>query len=279
MNEIVISKYDFEKHKNNLKNFSEKKSENLELEKVEIKGFCGIFNHKVTGYELNSLTAQIQRIFVDINNRYLEVIKEFGEVYNVFEKLDKEYVTALCAEVEGIKRVSSGVEAAQNDIARTIEIQKKTINALKQFKEKIESYEHLVDIDKIWNEYQELQEEMGYILNAIGNVTETVNENTNELQSLQKFKKQIEEIKHLKNVDEIWDKCNDFEMSILSYDDAINANQQQIETLQNTIQEIQKRNEENNKLISKKFKAVYALAGGSLGFAIIELILILMRIL
>ena len=205
MNELAIKTHDFERSKNQLKEFSQQTPTDLELRKVNISGgFLGLGDHKVTGYELNSLTSQIQDYFIDFNSLHTKFIKEFGQVYNALEALDKDYIQAILIAIKAAEKANNEVKVAQSDITKTIELQKKTIHVLKQFKEKIEGYKHLVDIDKMWNDSQKLQKDVITFSNNVANVTATIKGNTQELKFLNKFKEQIEKIKHLKDVDELW---------------------------------------------------------------------------
>lgn len=239
MSELVIKTHDFERSKNQLKVFSEQTQQDLELRRVDISGgFLGLGDHKVRGYELNSLTAQIQEYLIDFNTLHTKFIKEFGQVYNALEALDKDYIQAILIAIKAAEKANNDIKTAQSDITKTIEIQKKTIGALKQFKEKIESYKHLVDIDKMWNESQKLQKDLAAISNSVIDATAAIKEKTQELKSLQKFKEQIDKIKHLKNVDELWDATANFKQAISSIDikidgitESLKCHEQMLESL------------------------------------------------
>jgi hypothetical protein len=132
MSELVIKTHDFERSKNQLKEFLEQTPQDLELRKVDISGgFLGLGDHKVRGYELNSLTAQIQEYLIDFNTLHTKFIKEFGQVYNALEALDKDYIQAILIAIKAAEKANNDIKAAQSDITKTIEIQKKTISALK----------------------------------------------------------------------------------------------------------------------------------------------------
>lgn len=240
MSELVIRTHDFEKSKNELKIFSEQAPEDLELLKVDISGgFLGLGNHKVTGYELNSLTSQVQDYLIDFNKLHTKFIKEFGQVYNALEALDKDYIQAILIAIKAAEKANNDVKAAQNDITKTIEIQRKTISALKQFKEKIEAYKHLVDIDNMWTNSQELQKDLASVSKGVINSTEAIKENKLEIEHLQKFKQQMEQIKHLKNIDELWDSSVNLKKIIATLDEKIAGI---IEMLENQVQNLESLN-------------------------------------
>lgn len=290
MGELIIKTHDFEASKNQLKVFSEQTQTDLELRKVDISGgFLGLGDHKVTGYELNVLTTQIQDYLIDLNSLNTKFIKEFGQVYNALEALDKDYIQAILIAIKAAEKANDEVKIAQGDITKTIELQKKTITVLKQFKEKIESYEHLGDVDKLWDAFLKIREEISLINNDIKNINSLAQNQLQAIEMLNQFKITLEECEHLKDIDMLWsqfesfsnetgDKCKTFERAIITSNDIINAHEGQIDDLKNCLQEIQKQNDERIQTVSKKLKIAYALAGGSIGIVIIELILHMLRI-
>lgn len=189
MNEIAIKRHNFDLAKNRLKEFSEKTEAELEIDKVRTDGgFLGLGDHKVTGYELNRRLETIQEHFIAVNTTNNKVIKEFREVYNALDVLDKDYITSIIANVKAIEKTSNDVRVQQGTLkqhneklanqqskldAHQAEIEKnvanisKIVTALKVFKEKLEGYKHLTDIDKIWNDCKTIQNEIRVVLDSI----------------------------------------------------------------------------------------------------------------
>lgn len=89
MNEITIQRHSFDLAKNRLKEFSEKTEAELEIDKVQTDGIFGWGDHKVTGNELNRRLETIQGHFIAVNTTNNKVIKEFREIYNALDALDK----------------------------------------------------------------------------------------------------------------------------------------------------------------------------------------------
>lgn len=189
MNEIAIKRHSFDVAKNRLKEFSEKTEAELEIDKVRTDGgFLGLGDHKVTGYELNRRLETIQEHFIAVNTTNNKVIKEFREVYNALDVLDKDYITSIVANVKAIEKTSNDVRVQQGTLKQhneklenqqnkldqhQAEIEKnvanisKIVTALKVFKEKLESYKHLTDIDKIWNDCKTIQNEIRVVSDSI----------------------------------------------------------------------------------------------------------------
>ncbi|MEK3865855.1 hypothetical protein MHH60_20515 [Paenibacillus sp. FSL H7-0716] len=289
MNELAIQTHDFNHAKKQLKEFSEKIPSSVDLQSVASKG--GLFNwfdHNVTGNEFNQLTTQIQKHLITINNLHIKSIKEFGQVYNALEALDKDYIQAIILSIKAAEKASSqakesALEAQKNslDIAKTIQVQTQMITVLSQFKEQIDEYEQLKNIDEIWNDSQTFKEDIKSINVGIGNIVESIEEQTQVINALKQFKEQIDKYEQLKNIDEIWNDSQTFKEDIKSINIRIEKQKEVIDSetkdqmnyILNLIDEDKKNNEDRSKILSKKLKIAYLLAGGSLGITLIHFVL------
>ncbi len=240
MEELVIKSHSFENAKRELKKFSEQTTTDLDLTRVddskdvlEILGdwFMGRGigkDHMVTGEEFNELVTQIQTHIHSINDTEIKLVKEFGQVYNALEALDKDYIQAILSSIKATEETSQGFQKAQEDIKVIVENQRKTLEELKKFKQKLVSYVHLDDIDKIWKDVEAYASQV------------------NELEKRSEgFAALIQE-----NKEEVNEKISD----------ALQATNTVIESF------------------TKRIKYVYLIAGGSAGLAIIELILLFMKV-
>ncbi|HFR3775722.1 TPA: hypothetical protein ACHVGQ_001987 [Streptococcus suis] len=256
MNEIEIKRHSFDLAKNRLKEFSENTEAELEIEKVRTSGdFFGLGDHLVTGYELNRRLEMIQKHFITVNTTSNMVIKEFREVYNALDVLDKDYITSIVANVKAIEKTSNDVRVQQGvlkqhnekltnqqnkldthqmELEKSVENISKIISVLKVFKEKLENYEHLTDIDTLWKYKDEHQMRIHQIE--------------------QKFMEQTEQVNNL--IQEVIQKNKD------------EVNKQIAGARQTTNAAIEN--------LTTKIKYAYWIAGGSACLAIIELILLLM---
>ena len=167
MDKLLIERHNFENAKNEIEKFSKMAKTEVSLKTVddtkEASEFfwdfiCGRgvgLNHTVTGEELNELTAQIQSHLVKINENQIKTIDAFGEIYRALDGLDKDYIEKIIFAVNMALETSQGVQKAQDKIGKIVENQRKTLEILKNFKEKLDGYDHLCDIDKIWSDYQD----------------------------------------------------------------------------------------------------------------------------
>ena len=217
MNELVIQTRNFEKAKNQLKEFSLTKPEELALKKVDDDG--GLFNwfdHKVTGQELNALTKQVQDYLIKFNTLNTKFIKEFGEVYNALEALDKEYIQAILISIKAAERASKEAKDAQKDINKTIEVQKQTLAVLKKFKDKLDKHEHLENVDEVWKDTQKFAKELESLNTEIVSIKKTSDAQANTLVTLNQFVGKLSEYKHLSSIDILWEDAQTFSGKIKS---------------------------------------------------------------
>ena len=113
--------------------------------------------HGVTGKELNSLIEKLQNYFSNVYDRDQNLIKEFGEVYKALEALDKDYIQAILTSVSAIKKTNEKLSIDQERIDQTIEKQKATLIALKQFKEKVSAQLSEIDSSKLVTLIEQLE--------------------------------------------------------------------------------------------------------------------------
>lgn len=234
MGDLVIKTHNFELAKKGLKEFSQKKEQDLEIDTVRTDGgFLGLGDHKVTGYELNNRLSVIQKHLIDLNATNNRTIKEFGQVYKALEALDKDYIQAILISIKATEETSKGIAAAQEKITQIIEDQKKTLVILKKFKQKLDGYAHLGDIDKIWSDCQAWHAESSALMasvaavtdlstknaaaikeltiskeaaaSKIGEISDSLDEQISRIETLTSFMEKLNAVVHLSDVDEMWD--------------------------------------------------------------------------
>lgn len=187
MNELVIKTHDFELAKKGLKEFSQKKSDELNIDTVRTDGwFFGLGDHKVTGAELNERLSTIQQNLIDLNTTNNKTIKEFGQVYSALEALDRDYIQAILTSIKATEKTSERIQATQDQIKKIVNDQKKTLEVLKKFKQKLDGYAHLEDIDKIWIDCQKWYNETVTLSNSIDSAMVISKANAQKAKDLEK---------------------------------------------------------------------------------------------
>ena len=139
--EINISQHDFDEAKEHLKEFAEQSRDELYFDKVKTHDdFFGFefAEHGVNGREFNTLVEQTQNYISKFYDNQQTLIEEFGQVYKALEALDKDYIQAILSSEAAIDHTNKKILKEQARIEKTIENQKATLLALKQFKEKID---------------------------------------------------------------------------------------------------------------------------------------------
>ena len=149
--EINIRKHDFDEAKEHLKEFAEQSQDELYFDKVRThEDFFGFefAEHGVTGKEFNTLVEQTQNYISKFYDNQQALIQEFGQVYKALEALDKGHIQAILSSVAAIDHTNKKILKEQVRIDKTIEKQKATLVALKQFKEKFNEENSKNSIEK-----------------------------------------------------------------------------------------------------------------------------------
>lgn len=193
--EINISKHDFDEAKEHLKEFAEQSKDELYFDKVRTHDdFFGFefAEHGVTGNEFNTLVEQIQNYISKFYDNQQTFIEEFGQVYKALEALDKDYIQAILSSVAAIEHTNKKILKEQARIDKTIEKQKLTLEALKQFKEKFNE-------EKSKNSIVENEERLSAlddrIVNLEGTVSQLPLETVSHTAEIEELRKELKESK------------------------------------------------------------------------------------
>ena len=143
VNKVTINKEKFLKSKEKLKVFSQSVETEVQIPSVADSEMW-VFDHNVTGKELNQVTAIIQGILVKLNNVQIDTIKEFSEVYDTLAYLDKEYLNSIVMALKAAEEVDREIKDEQLRLNNTIERQIRTIVELKAFDKAVkERFEYI----------------------------------------------------------------------------------------------------------------------------------------
>ena len=193
--EINISKHDFDEAKEHLKEFAEQSQDELYFDTVRTHDdFFGFefAEHGVTGNEFNTLVEQIQNYISRFYDNQQTFIEEFGQVYKALEALDKDYIQAILSSVAAIEHTNKKILKEQARIDKTIEKQKLTLEALKQFKEKFNE-------EKSKNSIVENEERLSAlddrIVNLEGTVSQLPLETVSHTAEIEELRRELKESK------------------------------------------------------------------------------------
>lgn len=231
MTELQIKTTNFDIAKGKIKEFSNKLP-SISLSKFEQKkNFFGI-NKNITADDLNKFVSELQSNLIISNKVQGDVVKQFGEVYNALESLDKEYIQGIIFSIKAAGKANQeALEAhkeakeAQVDIKRVLDGLKITVKKLGEFKDNSTHRGLVVDrrIDEIEESILFLEETLEGNLQELGRkavqnslpdfgeykskqitIDKTVKELRSEVESLIKFRAVIQNYKHFNQIDEIW---------------------------------------------------------------------------
>lgn len=212
----------FENAKKELQMFAQKTTSDFGLDHVPSSGgLFGLGNHKVTGDELNNVTSQVQDYLSKINGVNVDLIKEFGQVYNALESLDKQYIPAILSGIKGAeiasnqaKSAADHAKVAQEDIRKSVQEQKKIIRVLEDHKAKLDKLKHLNSIDEIWHASKKLEQDSNKIKESFEKAKNDLKRLEASLKALQRFADGILDYEHLEDIDDIWERLSVVEDNI-----------------------------------------------------------------
>ena len=217
-----IKKHNFEEAKNKIKRFSENLPSNITFEKVD-ENVLWLFDHNVTGEELNRLMEKVQAQFINLKDNQVSIIGEFREIYETFDKLDKEYIAGILISLKRAENAAEKANIAQEDIKKTIEALGKTVAVLKKFKDNVtgeleklkiigpaqieavqEVSTHIGELKELLSKLKHLEiftQELQQLYLNIKDISIKLNI---DVTALMQYKKTLDSYLHLGDVDTMW---------------------------------------------------------------------------
>ena len=237
---------------------------------------------------------EIQKKIVDgltLFKGKIDSYKHLKDIDNMWENLEK-LVNKIPISSESINNIKIDV---QKNISE--------LNDIKRFKDKLENYKHLENIDNIWVNLQNLDSKVPIISGDINNIKIDVQKNISELNDIKRFKDKLENYKHLEDIDKIWNdldylrviknklevvenldkltndveglkKLNsNIELRLRNTFNFIEQQKKKIEDLETSLQATQN----ENISLSKKLNMSYLLGGGALILGIFNIFYLFLR--
>lgn len=145
--QMLIETHTFEHAKESLIDLFNEADQVVSLSAVATEGFIPLFDHNVTGRELNRVIGQLEDTFISLNSRHERVTAELWQVYLALEALDDDYISAIVQNMNSIEKTSSDAKKIaektqehSHKLEKTIETQKKTIEALVKLKDDLQLF-------------------------------------------------------------------------------------------------------------------------------------------
>lgn len=273
MEDIQIIKQNFDRAKSVIKKFSNELPQNPRLNKFDEDTFFGMVSKNVTGKEMNGFVNKVQAAFIESNQASIKIIKEFKEIYNVFEVLDKQYIEYFESAIDNLKKVSGKAQQAgndaidaQKDIKRTVQALRQTIDQLSEYKvhsteridqlrakivlfenkidgslhqlERIEEIKEQIEGYKHFGDIDAIWADVQSHTSGIKAIHETIKAANSTLTGLQMHKMSVESIKHLTDVDTIWEDVKRHKSDIVKIDTSLGVIDANLLLLNNTKSEM-----------------------------------------
>ena len=106
-------------------------------------------------------------------------------MYSALESLDKDYIQGILISIKATEKTSERIEATQTEIKQIVDDQKKTLEILKKFKQKLDNYAHLGDIYAIWDDFRKWNDEASSLTAAVSDAVTVSGKNRIELEAVQ----------------------------------------------------------------------------------------------
>ena len=242
-----------------LKEFKEKVAKDLgnvsslNTQTVSIKNRVQNIEHKegqIKG-KLKSLENQIKYIYIKINSisesaeilqsiqPYLSSLSNFKDVNTIWNdvKSQKKYLIGFHQHVDAfIEKVNHTTEHINSNIV-----------ALQQYHSMLESFQHLSDVDAIWNDMEihktdliGFHQHVDAFIDKVNHTTEHIN---SEIVALQQYRSMLESFQHLSDVDAIWNDVENHKTDLAGFhqqvDDFIEKVKQTTERIHSDIATLQ----------------------------------------
>lgn len=275
---LVIREHDFQEAKNALKKYTEQAREEVELSRVPTDG--GLFNlgdHKVTGFELNRITSQIQDYFISLNNLSQGLVEEFGQVYKAFEHLDKDYIAGIVASIKAAEEVSKQEQKDRKDIKELVGQHEQSVTVLKKFKQDIDKLKHLTDIDKAWElietqtrlsrefadyiaglsklkhlkDVDAIYSDFERLKKEFAEVAEAQSKYAAELKNVREYCDMLSKIQHIKDIDALWNSNEALANDVQSIKETLEGHKKTISDFQGVLQNMQETQQQFVETINK----------------------------
>lgn len=275
------------------------------------KDMLTLHNEVKSFKEFSSNLSEKIEFTANLLNSQIPVIKKMTSFVEQLKDMSHlEAVDSMWEDINQAKENFVIVENSLQSIEADILHIKKHLEKVDSFIAVVESYNHLKDIDDMWDDIdickkdiekinvniQTQQRELDNLATTNKNHTdilsrleqndskmsESIISNTNEICFLKNYKNKLSEISHLNDVDGMWNNIEEHTSKLIECDkmneeliDNIKKNKKEVnDNIEEAVQEVNVAIE----TLTRKIKYVYWIAGGSVGFAIIELILLLMRV-
>ena len=209
------------------------------------------------------LTVEKLKVFKDVTTKRIgelskDVVTDLDQLHHQLDDINKE-----------IGEVS---KQFSDDIA-----------GLQEYKSQLEAYEHLGDVDAMWNDVEshkknlaELHQKVDGFIKEISHAAGRISE---DISALQQYRTTLESYSHLGDIDAMWNDVEGNKKNLSELNQQQKEVRKAITDISDRINVSEQTIKERDIRVDKKIKIAYGIAGGSLALTIIQLVLQLLGIL
>jgi len=223
----------------------------------------------------------IEKQIKDIENALSDCLNNLSDLNALKTKIDNiKHIDDVDMLWDNFQKTILDITNIRDDVCNIenkIETFSLSIALLLDFKKKIDEINHIYDLDNLWDDVLKLQHDTEISKCNTEEIRNELNSHKQSIHKVSDFIEELERYEHLKDIDTMWNKCSSNESDIKNTKENVCHQQEQIGSLQLSVTELQSNIEKNNKSFSKKLTLAYVLTGTSLGIAIIEFILLILR--
>ena len=233
---------------------------------------------------MSRVNQATSRIDADIN-----ALKQYRTLLETYQHLGD--VDAIWSDVEGHKtNLASFHEQVDTFVEKvnqaTLRIDA-DIDALKQYRTLLETYQHLGDVDAIWSDVEGHKTNLASFHEQVDTFVEKVNQATSridtDIDALKQYRTLLETYQHLGDVDAIWSDVEGHKTILSGLHDKLNTFIKETHSEQEKIEKLIRQMEDDNNLVrlqyNKKLKIAYWVGGTAVGLTVINYILQIIGIL
>ena len=266
---------------------------------------------------IKTLGESIQKSFLEINQNIstlerfkfrLEEYHHLKDIDTIWENVEKhkQEIKELHSSINDLNEdINLSIEKIKNDFQSSFLEINQNISTLERFKSRLEEYQHLKDIDVIWESSKEhhkqlasLDSQLSQTKTDLAKLDDTITKSFQEthesiqksfsgvnqnISTLERFKSRLEEYQHLKDIDVIWESSKEHHKQLASLDSQLSQTKTDLAKLDDTItrsfQETHSEIDMKNELLKKRIYIAYWIAGGALFFSLLQFILLIFKVL
>jgi|GEM_PF-418564 len=248
---------------------------------------------------------------IDTLQRYSSKLQEFrhlSDIDTIWENVEKhkQEIKELHSSINDLNEdINLSIEKIKNNFQSSFLEINQNISTLERFKSRLEEYQHLKDIDVIWESSKEhhkqldsLDSQLSQTKTGLAKLDDTITKSFQEthesiqksfsgvnqnISTLERFKSRLEEYQHLKDIDVIWESSEEHHKQLDFLDSQLSQTKTDLIKLDDTItrsfQETHSEIDMKNELLKKRIYIAYWIAGGALFFSLLQFILLIFKVL